>query len=98
MANEILDNRGRGEATWHWPRIHPEAHKFAGIAAMASAAVFGGYYLLLIGGETLADQSIVPPALAMWSANIVVLGLAAMTLRATPRGMDAAQLPAMPRR
>lgn len=66
--------------------------------AMASAAVFGGYYLLLMGGETLADQSIVPPALAMWSANIVVLGLAAMTLRATPRGMDAAQLPAMPRR
>ena len=37
MANEILDNRGRGEATWHWPRIHPEAHKFAAIAAMASA-------------------------------------------------------------
>jgi hypothetical protein len=66
--------------------------------AMASAAVFGGYYLLLMGGETLADQSVVPPALAMWSANFVVLGLAAMTLRATPRGMDAAQLPAMPRR
>ncbi len=38
MANEILDNRGRGEATWHWPRIHPEAQKFALIAAVASAA------------------------------------------------------------
>lgn len=38
MANEILDNRGRGEATWQWPRIHPEAHKFAAIAAVASAA------------------------------------------------------------
>jgi len=37
MANEILDNRGRGEATWHWPRIHPEAHKFAAIAGIASA-------------------------------------------------------------
>lgn len=70
----------------------------AGKIAMASAAVFGGYYLLLMGGETLADRLIVPPALAIWSANIVVLGLAAMTLRTTPRGMDAAQLPAMPRR
>lgn len=38
MANEILDNRGRGEATWQWPRIHPEAQKFAAIAAVASAA------------------------------------------------------------
>ncbi len=38
MANEILDNRGRGEATWQWPRIHPEAHKFAAIAGVASAA------------------------------------------------------------
>jgi len=38
MANEILDNRGRGEATWQWPRIHPEAHKFAAIAGIASAA------------------------------------------------------------
>lgn len=38
MANEILDNRGRGEATWQWPRIHPEAHKFAAIAAVASFA------------------------------------------------------------
>jgi len=65
--------------------------------AMASAAVFGGYYLLLMGGETLADRSIVPPALAMWSANVVALGLAAMTLRATPRGTEAAQRPARPR-
>ena len=38
MANEILDNRGRGEATWQWPRIHPEAHKFAAIAGVASAS------------------------------------------------------------
>ena len=37
MANEILDNRGRGEAAWQWPRIHPEAHKFAAIAGVASA-------------------------------------------------------------
>jgi len=48
MANEILDNRGRGEATWHWPRIHPEAHKFAAIAAIASAGA------AMFAWETLA--------------------------------------------
>ena len=37
MAGEILDNRGTGEAGWHWPSIHSEAHKFAGIAAVACA-------------------------------------------------------------
>jgi phosphatidylserine decarboxylase len=36
MAGEILDNRGRGEAQWHWPTVHPEGRKFALIAAAAS--------------------------------------------------------------
>jgi phosphatidylserine decarboxylase len=36
MAGEILDNRGRGEAAWHWPRIHPESYKFAAVAGVAS--------------------------------------------------------------
>jgi len=34
MAGEILDNRGSGEAAWHWPSIHPEARKFAAISAV----------------------------------------------------------------
>lgn len=34
MAGELLDNQGRGEAGWHWPAIHPEARKFAAIAAV----------------------------------------------------------------
>ena len=34
MAGEVLDNQGRGEAGWHWPAIHPEARKFAAIAAV----------------------------------------------------------------
>ena len=38
MPGEILDNRGRGEASWNWPRIHPEGRKFALIAAAASFA------------------------------------------------------------
>ncbi|MFN5902055.1 MAG: phosphatidylserine decarboxylase, partial [Novosphingobium sp.] len=37
MANEILDNRGRGDAHWQWPKVHQEAYKFAAIAAVASA-------------------------------------------------------------
>jgi phosphatidylserine decarboxylase len=33
MAGEFPNNQGRGEAGWHWPAIHPEARKFAAIAA-----------------------------------------------------------------
>lgn len=33
MAGEILDNQGRGEATWRWPSIHPEGRKFGLVAA-----------------------------------------------------------------
>ena len=35
MPGEILDNQGRGEASWQWPAIHPEGRKFAAIAAVA---------------------------------------------------------------
>lgn len=38
MPGELLDNRGRGEAGWNWPAVHPEAHKFALIAGAASLA------------------------------------------------------------
>ena len=38
MAGEILDNQGRGEASWGWPAIHPEGHKY-GIIALAITAV-----------------------------------------------------------
>ncbi len=33
MPGEILDNQGKGEASWHWPSVHPEGRKFALIAA-----------------------------------------------------------------
>lgn len=33
MAGDILDNQGRGEASWSWPPIHPEGRKFGAIAA-----------------------------------------------------------------
>ncbi len=42
MAGDILDNRGRGEATWSWPTVHPEGRVFGLIAAALSltAALF----------------------------------------------------------
>jgi phosphatidylserine decarboxylase len=43
MPGEILNNQGQGTASWHWPAVHPEARKFAAIAALAClvAAVLG---------------------------------------------------------
>ena len=37
MPSQISDNRGRGEASWSWPPVHPEGRKFALIAAAATA-------------------------------------------------------------
>ena len=36
MANELLDNQGRGEAGWSWPAIHPEGRKYGLVVAAAS--------------------------------------------------------------
>ena len=38
MAGDLLDNRGRGDAEWGWPPIHPEGRKF-GLAAVGIALV-----------------------------------------------------------
>ena len=48
MPGDILDNRGRGEATWSWPSVHPEGRVFALIAAGLSLAA------ALFAWETLA--------------------------------------------
>ncbi|MEM1050524.1 MAG: phosphatidylserine decarboxylase [Pseudomonadota bacterium] len=54
MAGEILDNQGRGEASWGWPAIHPEGRKYGVIAATIALVplVFGwpfiGWPLLLL--------------------------------------------------
>lgn len=39
MAGEIVDNKGRGEAGWDWPAIHPEGRRFGLIALAASLFV-----------------------------------------------------------
>ena len=38
MAGDILDNRGRGEARWGWPSVHPEGRKFMLVAGALSLA------------------------------------------------------------
>ena len=48
MAGELRDNRGRGEAEWSFPAIHPEGRKY-GIIALAIALVV----LLLFDWEIL---------------------------------------------
>jgi len=48
MAGEITDNRGRGEASWSWPSIHPEGRKY-GLIVAAAALVFA-----LLAWETAA--------------------------------------------
>jgi len=40
MPGDILDNRGRGSAGWHWPAIHPEGRKFGAIAAGVAGLAF----------------------------------------------------------
>ena len=39
MAGDLRDNRGRGDAEWSWPSIHPEGRKF-GLIALGIALVF----------------------------------------------------------
>ncbi|MCL4672421.1 MAG: phosphatidylserine decarboxylase [Sphingomonadaceae bacterium] len=48
MAGELMDNKGRGEAGWNWPAIHPEGRKFGLIAAAASLGT------ALLAWETIA--------------------------------------------
>lgn len=48
MAGEILDNKGRGEAGWEWPAIHPEGRKFGLIALAASL-----FFLLVLDWEII---------------------------------------------
>lgn len=42
-----------------------------GMVIAVSLAVFGIYYVGLIGGETLGNEGYVPPLLAMWGTNII---------------------------
>ncbi|MDN3645727.1 phosphatidylserine decarboxylase [Pontixanthobacter aestiaquae] len=54
MAGEILDNQGRGEASWQWPSIHPEGRKFGVAAAGIALVTIFLFDLELIGWPLLA--------------------------------------------
>jgi lipopolysaccharide export system permease protein len=69
-----------------------------GLVIGVSFAIFGLYYVGLIGGESLADKGYLPPWVAMWAANIMLLivGLALASQMGrestTSRGGDFAEL------
>jgi len=44
-----------------------------GLVIGVSFAIFGLYYVGLISGETLADKALLPPWIAMWGANLILL-------------------------
>ncbi|HET9981972.1 MAG TPA: LptF/LptG family permease [Longimicrobiales bacterium] len=46
-----------------------------GMVIAISLAIFGIYYVGLIGGETLSDKGLLSPFWSMWAANIVFLVL-----------------------
>ncbi|MCR4340245.1 MAG: LptF/LptG family permease [Gemmatimonadaceae bacterium] len=69
-----------------------------GLTIGVSIGVFGLYYVALIGGQSLGNRGMVPPALAMWGANIL-FGAAGLVLlaklgteSATSRGGDAREM------
>ena len=73
MAGEILDNKGRGEAGWSWPPIHPEGRKYGVIAVAISLVpllIFDweiiGWPLLLLSAGVFAffrdPERVVPQA------------------------------------
>ena len=45
------------------------------MVAASSSGSFAIYWLGLIGGETLADRRFADPAITMWLANLVFLGI-----------------------
>ena len=51
-----------------------------GLVIGASVVVFTGYWLSLVAGESLADDQVISPLLAMWMANGVTLGLVLLLL------------------
>jgi lipopolysaccharide export system permease protein len=47
-----------------------------GTAISTGCAVFAGYYISLVAGETLADRLVLSPLVAMWMANAFLFTVA----------------------
>jgi phosphatidylserine decarboxylase len=81
MAGELRDNRGRGDAEWGWPAIHPEGRKF-GLIAVGVALV----PLLLLDWEIVG-----------WPLLLLSIGVFAFFRdpeRVVPQGEDMIVAPA----
>lgn len=61
-----------------------------------SIVVFASYYVCIITGEHLADDATVSPAVAMWSANVIVLAGALLALRGARHPLAATPHPTPP--
>ena len=59
MAGELKDNRGRGDAQWRWPAIHPEGRKFGLIGVGLSLLVLLWLDWELLGWPMLAVSAFI---------------------------------------
>ena len=59
MDGELKDNRGRGEAQWRWPAVHPEGRKFGLIAVAVALLVLFGLDWEYLGWPLLALSAFV---------------------------------------
>src|SRR5690554_4602008 len=81
MAGELRDNRGRGNAAWRWPAIHPEGRRF-GLIGLALAL----FVLLVLDWEIIG-----------WPLLVLSLGVFAFFRdpeRVVPQGEDLIVSPA----
>lgn len=62
-----------------------------GMVITASVAIFALFWVFLIGGEALADDGILSPALAMWAPNLILLPIALVLVARMSRSMATAR-------
>ena len=55
------------------------------VSTSLSFGFFLIYYVLLIGGEEMADRTIIPPFVGIWSPNLIILFIAIYLLIHTAR-------------
>lgn len=64
-----------------------------GMSGSLSVLFFLVYWIFLIGGEDLADRGFLPPAVAMWTPNLVMLLVGLWLMRSAVREGTPVQLP-----